>query len=146
MATIKNLTQLKAAGGVVSREPVKKEVTWKHVHPETGEELDDTFDIWVLRANIGIALSMHKESTEPSREAILVVCSKLVMLEDDKGKKIQLPYEEWDTFDTNLTMAIYDAVQEVRRPPKNSQPPTNCSANSSPVELVAPPLKKLANG
>lgn len=139
MAHLKNLTQLKAAGGVVPREPVKKQVTWKHVSPD-GEEMEDTFDVWVVRSNIGLALSIHKEAHDKvDREEMLIVLSKLVMLENDKGKQVLIPYEEWDSFDTDLSLAIYKVLQEVRNPPKNSQQPTNSSANLSPAESAVAP-------
>jgi hypothetical protein len=144
MAHLKNLTQLKAAGGVVSREPIKKPVTWKHLS-EDGQEMEDTFDVWILRSNIGLALSIYKEAEKVDREGMLIVLSKLVMLENDKGKQVLIAYEEWDAFDTDLCMAIYKVVQEVRNPPKNSQQPTNSCANSSPAESAVAPSKKLEN-
>lgn len=137
MAHLKNLTQLKAAGGVVAREPVKRQVTWDHVSPD-GEEMSDTFDVWIVRASIGTQLAIHKEADQ-DRELVLTVLSKRVQLEDEKGKKISLSYDEWSAFDPALAASIFVAVKEVSDPPKNSQQPTNSYVNSSPVESAVAP-------
>lgn len=134
MAHLKNLTQLKAAGGVVAREPIKKEVSWTHTTLD-GVETTDTFDIWIERASIGTQLAIQKEA-EKDRELVLTVLSKRVMLEDDKGKQVKLPYATWEEFDVTLAVAIFVAVREASEPPKASPPPTNSSVNSSPAELV----------
>lgn len=125
-----NLTQLRAAG-VVSREPVKHEVSWEHT--QAGETLTDTFDVWVIPASLGSELSIHKE-VEKDREYVLTALSKRVQLEDDKGKKIFLSYEEWSNFDATLALAIFKVMREASEAPKNSRLPTNSSANSSPAE------------
>jgi hypothetical protein len=140
VAHLKNLTQLKAAGGVVSREPVKRQVTWKHVSQD-GEEMEDTFDVWVIRASIGTELAIHKES-EKDREYVLTCLAKRVMLENDKGKPITLPYEEWDSFDPTLALAIFQVAREVSSGPKNSQPLKNSSVNLSSADLAEDPSKK----
>ena len=139
MAKIKNLTQLKAAGGIVSREPVRKEVTWVHTSGD-GEEMTDTFDVLIVKSSIGMELSIFNK--EPDREHVLMVLSKRVMLEDDKAKPILLAYEQWSEFDPTLALAIYKAVQEVTNPPKASPPQTNSSVNSSPVASAETPSKQ----
>lgn len=141
MATIKNLTQLKAAGGIVSREPVKKEVTWTHVSPD-GEEMADTFFIYVQKPTFGSVLSIGKTA---DREQLALTLSKTLMLEDDKGKPAFISYEDAMQLDPGLAMVLLAAVREVSEPPKNSRPPTNSFVSSSPVELVEPPSRKHEN-
>lgn len=131
-----NLSQLRTAG-VVSRAPVKREVTWTHVN-DAGESVADTFDVWVLPSTLGSELAIHKE-VEKDREYILTALSKKVQLEDEKGKKISLPYDEWAAFDPFLAMAIFKVAQEVTTVPKALAPLTNCSVNSSPVASGAAP-------
>src|SRR6478609_3136621 len=140
MATIKNLTQLKAAGGIVSREPVKKEVTWNHVSPD-GEDMADTFTVYVVKPSFGSVLSIGKEA---NREQLALSLSKTIQIEDDKGKLVFFPYDDAMQLDPGLAMVLLGAVREVTEP-KNSRPPTNSYANSSPVELAAPPSKKPEN-
>jgi hypothetical protein len=134
MATIKNLAQLKAAGGIVSREPVKKEVTWDHFSPE-GEELHDTFDVYIVKPSFGSMLSIGKVT---DREQLALTLSKTIMLENDKGKPEYLAYEDAMQLDPSLAMTLLGAVREVTEP-KNSQRPTNSSANSSPAESAVAP-------
>ena len=134
MATIKNMTQLKAAGGVVSRDPVKKEVVWDHVSPD-GEDMHDTFDVWIMKPSFGSVLSIGKDA---DREQLALSLSKTVMLENDKGKPEFMPYEVAMQLDPSLAMVLLGAVREVTEP-KNSRLPTNSSANLSPVESAVAP-------
>lgn len=129
-----NLSQLRAAGSV-SREPIKREVTWERPGDD-GETLSDTFDVWVIRSSIGTELAIHKEA-EKDREYVLTALSKRVMLENEKGKQILLPYDEWAVFDATLALAIFKVMREVSEPPKVSAPPKNFSASLLPAESVA---------
>lgn len=129
-----NLSQLRAAGSV-SREPIKREVTWERPGDD-GETLSDTFDVWVIRSSIGTELAIHKEA-EKDREYVLTALSKRVMLENEKGKQILLPYDEWAAFDATLALAIFKVMREVSEPPKVSAPPKSFSASLLPAESVA---------
>lgn len=140
MANIKNLTQLKAAGGIVSREPVKKEVTWDHISPD-GEEMHDTFSVYVVKPSFGSVLSIGKDA---DREQLALSLSKTIQIEDDKGKLMFIPYEDAMQLDPALAMVLLGAVREVTEP-KNSLRPTNSSANLSPAESAVEPSKKPEN-
>jgi hypothetical protein len=132
---ISNLSQLKAAGGVVAREPHLITVEWEH----DGDT--DTVDVWVVKASLG---KMLKLSDVKDRDQLALTLSETVFLADDKGKPQPMSYDVAFQLDPTLGMAILNAIGSERT--KNSPPQTNSSANSSPVELVEAPLKKLANG
>lgn len=140
MAKIKNLTQLKAAGGIVSREPVLKEVTWEHTS-EDGESMSDTFDVWIVKPSFGSVLSIGKME---DREQLALTISKYVMVENDKGKPELMGYDTAMQLDPGLAFALLGAIREVTEP-KKSTPQTNFSANSSPVASEAEPSKKPEN-
>lgn len=141
MAHIKSLTQLKAAGGVVSREPVTKELSWVHVN-DSGEEVTDTFDVLIVKPSFGKVLSIGKIE---DREQLALTISTYIMLENDKGKPELMGYDTAMQLDPSLAFLLLGAIREVSEP-KNSRLPTNSSANSSPVESAVAPSLKLANG
>ena len=133
MAKLAGLSQLKAAGGFVSREPLKREVTWTHT-AENGAEVSDTFDIFIPRTNLSTALEQRPEGVE----AVTWELSRSLMLADDKGKPVPISYEDVQLLEPTLATAIMKVIQETRAP-KNSRPPTSSSAISSPVESAAQP-------
>jgi len=142
MGTLKSLTQLRNAGGILSREPVKVEGTWKHVN-DAGEEVEDTFEIGVVKVSFGDMADLFKEK---DREQLAVGMSKSVMIADDKGKMQFISYEDAYRLDSGLASVILDLVRKVNGGDrKNSTPPTNSSVNSSSQESAAAPSKVLEN-
>jgi hypothetical protein len=133
MAKLANLSQLKAAGGFVPREPLKREVSWTHVD-EAGEEVTHTFDIFIPRSNLSTALENRPEHVE----AVTWELSRSLMLANDKGDPVPVSYEDVQMLEPTLATAIMKVIQEARTP-KNSRPPTSSSAISSPVESAATP-------
>lgn len=133
MAKLQGLSQLKAAGGFVSREPLKREVSWTHVN-EAGEEVTDTFDIFIPRQTLASALENRPEHVE----AVTWELSRSLLLANEKGEPVPISYEDVQTLEPTLATAIMKVIQEERKP-KNSQPPTSSSATSSPVESAATP-------
>lgn len=133
MAKLQGLSQLKAAGGFVSREPLKREVTWVHTN-EAGEEVSDTFDIFIPRSTLASVLEERPKEAKPVPWEL----SKSLLLADDKGKPVPISYDEACYLEPTFATAIMKVIQEERKP-KNSQPPTSSSATSSPVESAATP-------
>lgn len=135
MATLKSKSQLKAAGGFVAPEPIKREVVWERTDEE-GQEKTDTFDIYIVRVNLGTMLAANKapEGAEP----VAYELSRYLMLDNDKGKPELITYEEACCLEPTLAAAILKVVKEARTP-KNSTLPTNSSAILSPAESAAAP-------
>ena len=130
------LAQLRQAGGIVPREPVKKTVTWKHVN-EAGDEVEDTFDVFIVRQSLGSFRDLQKDD---DREKVAAALSKCLMLGNGKGKLELISYEDAYQLDLSLSAVILEAVREVNGgAPKNSTLPTNSSASLSPAESAAAP-------
>lgn len=111
-----NLTQLKAAGGIVVGGLVKKEVTWKRPHPKSGKEVSDTFTIHVRRQSFGVIESLFAPSeADQSRNAKYIAAC--VMLGPDGEEPIS--YEDAFNLDNSLGFLILSAVNEVNSRSKN---------------------------
>lgn len=138
MATLKSLSQLRSAGGILSREPVVVTGTWKHNGPD-GEEIEDTFDVGVIKVSFGDMADLFKEK---DREQLAVSLSKSVMFANEKGKLELLSYDDAYRLEPSLGMAILEVVRQVNGGDrKNSTPPTNSSASSSSQESEVAPSK-----
>lgn len=105
------LSELKAKGGCIDQAPVRKTVTWKHTG-ETGEEVTDTFDIWVVRLSFGVIDRLSKiDSTERSSNAELIAAS--VRLGDQAEER--LTYEVAYSLQASLALELVRAVAEVNK-------------------------------
>ena len=49
-----NLKQLKAKGGIVDGQLVKKEISWTHLDSKTGKQVTDTFTLHIRRQSFGV--------------------------------------------------------------------------------------------
>lgn len=128
MAKIKNLAQLTSAGGIVSREPALIEVEWEH------DGQTDTVDVFVVKASLG---KMLKLNDIKDRDQLAATLSETVFIADDKGKPQPMSYDTAYQLEPSLGLAILTAIGSDRA--KNSQRPTNSSANSSPAESAVAP-------
>lgn len=138
MATLKSLSQLRSAGGILSREPVVVTGTWKHNGPD-GEEIEDTFDVGVIKVSFGDMADLFKEK---DREQLAVSLSKSVMFANDKGKLELISYDDAYRLDPGLGGVLIELVRKVNGGErKNLKPPTNSSANSSSPESEVAPSK-----
>lgn len=131
MAKLKGLAALKAAGAIRGGDPKKVEITWKN---DEGEE--HAFDVWIKPMAFGTALDLQKDDSPNKMAAALAT---LVMLEDESGKRVPLDYDTAMNLHPGLGWEIVKAVNGSGEAPKNSQPPTNSSANSSSTESAAAP-------
>lgn len=104
-----NLSELKAAGGVVGGVPVKKSVTWKHKDAK-GKDVEHKFDIHVMPQSFGMVEQMFTGTeTEQSRNAkYIAACVTL----GAKGEEA-IPYEDAYRLDPGLGYAMLAAVHEV---------------------------------
>jgi hypothetical protein len=135
MATIKGRAGIARAGGVVPREPVPRKVVWKHVDRETGEEMNDEIDVFIIRRDFNMAVRIYDEANkDKDRNAILLEVSKSLLIDDEKGGREFAPYDWLASLDETLVLAFFKEVREVNSGPKNSTTPTNSSASSSSTE------------
>jgi len=105
-----NLKQLKARGGIVDGQPVKKEVSWKHLDAESGQEVTDSFTLHIRRQSFGVIERLFaQDQTEQSRNAsYLAAC---VSLGDDGTEA--LGYDDAYNLEPSLGFLILNAVNEV---------------------------------
>lgn len=134
MAKLKGLAALKAAGAIRGGDPRKVEVTWKN-----DDGVEHTFDVWIKPMAFGTALELQKDDSPNKMAAAL---ASLVLLEDEGGNRVQLDYDTAMALHPGLGWEIVKAVNDSNAGPKNSQPPTNSSANSSSTESAAAPSQK----
>lgn len=102
-------------GGFVSAEPVKKSVEW--VHEVDGEEVTDTFDVWVLKQSFGHMERIWAGPDDKSRSAALI--SECIRF-GDKAQE-QLTYDQAFSLHPGLATSLMVAFNEVNSParPKN---------------------------
>lgn len=145
MPKITSFAQLEQAGGIVSRQPVKREISWKAVDPNTGEEVEYEADIMLLKLGSG-ALADIWGKKEPDREEVAVWISKAFMLLNDKGKHELISYDKAYLLDAPLRQVIWKEIQVLAGMQKKSLPlSTNSSVSSSAEESADAPSKKPEN-
>lgn len=102
------LSELKSKGGFVAGAPVAKEVTWKRMG-EAGEEVADTFKIFVIKQSFGTIESIWSGKEDKSKAAQYI--SESVRLGDD-GKE-RMSYQDAYQLDPGLAAVLIAAVNEV---------------------------------
>jgi hypothetical protein len=106
-----NLAELKSKGACVDRAPVRKAVTWKH-KTEAGEEITDTFDVWVQRLSFGVIDRLTKtEDGDRSRNAELIAAS----IRLGEHAEEAFPYDAAYSLQTSLALELVRAIGEVNR-------------------------------
>jgi hypothetical protein len=103
-----NINDLKAKGGFVPLAPIKKEVTWTRMN-DAGEEISDTFDIYVKRQSFGTIEAIWSGEKDRSKSADYI--SQSIRL--GPGGKETLTYDEAYQLDTGLATAFIVAINEV---------------------------------
>lgn len=102
------LNDLKAMGGFVPAEPVKREVSWTREvdgKPETVE-----FTVFVRRQSFGsVERLLHVENDDRSRSARFL--SESILLGDDGKEK--LSYEDAYRLEPGLAAVLMEAVADV---------------------------------
>ena len=102
------LSELKAAGGFVSPEPVKTHVKWQR-----GEDVTE-FDIHVRRLSFGEFERIYVDPKDKERSRTAALISASVLL----GEKADEPITYKDAFqlEPTLASALVAAITEVSRP------------------------------
>lgn len=109
-----NLKELKARGGFVSAVPVKKEVEWTHVDPQTGEEVTDKFGVFVKKQSFGAIERLFIGKDDQSKSATFI--SECILLGED-GKD-QMTYQDAYQLDPGLAAVLVKAINEVNQTDK----------------------------
>lgn len=102
-----NLEQLTALGAFVSKEPVKRSVTW--VRTVDGEEKSDTFDVYVKRMSFGDVERLFLVEDE-KRSKMARYLSECLLLGEEKTP---ITYEQAYRLDVSFARVLTDAVGEV---------------------------------
>lgn len=106
-----NLAELKSKGACVDRAPVRKTINWVHKN-DSGEEVTDTFDVWVLRMSFGLIDRLTKtEDGDRSRNAELIAASIRL---GEHGEEV-FPYDVAYSLQTSLALELVRAIGEVNR-------------------------------
>lgn len=106
-----NLAELKSKGACVDRAPVRKTIHWTH-KTESGEEITDTFDVWVQRLSFGVIDRLTKtEEGDRSRNAELIAAS----IRLGEHAEEAMPYDVAYALHTALALELVRAIGEVNR-------------------------------
>lgn len=105
-----NLAELRKKAIIASKNIlVKRPVTWVHVD-DKGEEVEDTFDIYIRRISTAEAAKLGGTENEGKNFTMLMV-SECVRL-GDKGEE-KISYEECHAMDASLINVLFPEVMEV---------------------------------
>jgi hypothetical protein len=104
-----NVTQLMGLGGFVSSEPDKVSVTWANVDATTGEDITNTFDVFVLRTTFGNVEKMWTSGDDKSKSAILI--TECLRFGEDAQER--LTYEQALSLQPGLAAALMEAYNSV---------------------------------
>lgn len=144
-----DLKDLEDRGGFVPPDPFKVPVTWKH-KDELGAEVTDTFEVFVVRKSAAtinrakdIARSIKKGGDLDELDMEAVIVSSFIRLGEKADQRIS--YEMALRLDEDLQHELIRAVNSCfdgKADPKNSAPPMNSGATSSPAASAAEPSQK----
>lgn len=103
------LSELKAAGGFVSAEPVKVPVRWRR-----GEDDVTEFDIHIRRLSFGEFERIYVDPKDKERSRTAALISACVLF----GEKADEPitYKDAYQLEPSLASALVAAITEVTRP------------------------------
>lgn len=150
-----DLKQLKARGGFVSAEPAKKAVAWKH-EDDTGAEIEDKFDVYVVRQSFGSVEKLLTGLDDRSKSASFIsACVRFLVgtdealayeaqCRDDPSLPVRMEFLESMSYEDayqlapSLAGALVRAINEVNGEQKNSPPPMS-SGTKLPSPSAATP-------
>lgn len=105
-----NLKQLKAKGGIVDAQPVKKDISWTHLDSKTGKQVTDTFTVYIRRQSFGVIERLFSQGeSAQSRNASYLAASVSLGAEGDEA----LSYDDAFGLEPSLGFVILNAVNEV---------------------------------
>lgn len=104
------LKDLKRRGAIITGDLVKKSVTWTHADEATGDEVDDQFDIYVVkRLTFGAFDRIWGQALDQSKAALLIAeCVRL----GDEGEE-RLSYDDAYRLHPGLATVFMEAVKQV---------------------------------
>jgi len=106
-----NLAEFKSKGVCVDLAPIRKTITWSHPD-EHGQQITDTFDVWVRRLSFGAVDRLSKtEDNDRSRNAELIAAS----IRLGEHAEETLPYDVAYSLHTSLAIELVRVVGEVNR-------------------------------
>lgn len=105
-----NLKQLKAKGGIVDGQPIKKAVSWTHLDGKSGKEVTDTLTLHIRRQSFGVIerLFAQGESEQSRNASYLAACVSL----GEEGTEA-LCYDDAFNLEPSLGFLMLNAVNEV---------------------------------
>lgn len=140
-----NKSELTKIGGVVSALPIKQEVTWTRIN-EQGEEVTDTFDVFVKTLAYGdyeqLFMEPKKDESEEEQAERNSRNCQLIVLSIRLGENAQeaFTYDEAYQLHPGLANAFITKISRVNgRTKKSLAPTTNSGTNSSSAELAEEP-------
>lgn len=106
-----NLTELQKLGAFVSKEPVKKSVTWVR-KGEDGADLSDTFDVHIKRRSYGDLerFLLVDEADERSKTARFI--SESILLGEGDAQT-SFSYEQAYQLEVSLALVLMEAANDV---------------------------------
>lgn len=137
MATLKTLAQFKAAGGIVSRDPILRHIKWTAVDPSTLEEIEYDADVALVKLGAAEIFDVFSGDVGEKNRDCYMIHKSWIVADDEKAKPRHLTYEEAEQLDPPLKASIIKEIflfNGLER--KNSQPKTSSGAISSDAALV----------
>lgn len=105
-----NLKQLKAKGGIVDAQLIRKEVSWTHLDSKSGKEVTDTFTLHIRRQSFGVIERLFAQGeTEQSRNASYIAASVSLGAEGTEA----LSYDDAYSLEPSLGFLMLNAINEV---------------------------------
>lgn len=101
------LQKLKDAGGFISAEPVRKQVTWTRM--VDGAEKSDAFDVFIRRRSFG-AMERLLVADDDQRSRMAAFLADSILLGEEKEP---MTYEDAFQLDVSLGNVLIAAVHEV---------------------------------
>jgi hypothetical protein len=105
------LKDLRARGAFVAAPPVPTEVTWVHEDPETGEEMTDTFTVFVRRMSVGWLDRVTTARADSQRSFRAALISEAVLF-GENGQE-SLTYDEAHQLDPGLATVLISAFNQL---------------------------------
>lgn len=106
-----NLAEFKSKGACVDLAPVRRTVSWSHAD-EHGEQITDTFDVWVRRLSFGTIDRLSKTADgDRSRNAELIAAS----IRLGEHAEEAMPYDVAFSLHTSLAIELVRVIGEVNR-------------------------------
>lgn len=136
-----DIEQLKSRGAIVKAGLTPVEVTWRHEDEETGEEVSDTFTVFVKRLSVGwLERAFTEVARNPNLSRSAAIISEGVRFGENGVEK--LSYEEANQLHYGLARVLTSAFDKINQPKevadtKNSEPPMSSGTSSSSTESAA---------